>query len=695
MTDVLDDSPNELIDLPKSVVSDRPTSPRFPIRHPLVNRIHWGALCLLSTLVTFIAIQWSYRHGRLCVSPFYDDVGYFNDGFLRLRDWDQGGISGLFRGLMQAPPHSLFSSMLAMFAFAIFGVHAWAPYAISGIVVLAFLSAAEWLTGPIPKSQRLIVLAIIVSSRFVLTSIVNFKPDFAWGIACAVAVLGAFRWPLHAISPFRLLAIGACWGLALVIKPSTFPMTLCLFFLTMFLTAITDSASRTSRLSRVSSVVGVAAIVASPYYLFAGRDTFNYFWSNTFGVNKAPWEVHGSALFHARYYLDGEGGRFMMGWHLWAYLAIAALGGLVAWFKRPQLRRRIVALSVVTFVAYLIPTIPKVKGLELDAPFCALIILLACFGFLQISSATSHMAWRWPHRLVYAAVILLLVFVEMPTSMWEPYSREVVAIRRINDEVFNTIVARAGANRTSVIATTDNIGAGQGIMQFRAYEAGLPYDFTNLEPFQDLPWATEKLRLASFVIASEGGNIDNPAFEVSTQQASHTLDWIRSSKQFDEIGSAAAFNGKRYFVFSNRLRGFGGFDLVDGLSHPYSIQPDSNLPLVRVAKGPSTKLRLFNPQPASPLLQIRAFNRLAGQGMKILVDGKQIAILRLNCCPDFNKCDPFSIPLNLAAGVHDLEIQYLKPNEGADWKNSVVFQQLQIKPMEPAEMSDQSPQLAR
>src|SRR4051794_22929413 len=80
----------------------------------------------VTVVFTLVFVNYSLRHGRLAVGPTDDDCIYLVDGLQRLSLLQQSPRA-LFESLVRYPPHSPFSSGLAMIAFAIFGSHQWAP----------------------------------------------------------------------------------------------------------------------------------------------------------------------------------------------------------------------------------------------------------------------------------------------------------------------------------------------------------------------------------------------------------------------------------------------------------------------------------------------------------------------------------------------------------------------------------------
>src|SRR6185312_8396318 len=86
--------------------------------HPLL----WVGI---SAAFTAIVIQWSLLHGKLAIYPFYDDVSYFMDALERLQEFYAGGWSHLVREIIDRPPHSLFSCLLALGSYMVLGARDW------------------------------------------------------------------------------------------------------------------------------------------------------------------------------------------------------------------------------------------------------------------------------------------------------------------------------------------------------------------------------------------------------------------------------------------------------------------------------------------------------------------------------------------------------------------------------------------
>jgi hypothetical protein len=131
------------------------TEPKESFRHAMRNDL----LLVLSAgiLFTAFALQWSFQNGRLTRDPSFDDVVYFVDGMERMQTLYDHGFGGLLRGLFRNPPHSPWSTGLALFSFLVLGVHDWAPYLVNGILVVLFLGLSLLVARP-----RGIVLKVLI-----------------------------------------------------------------------------------------------------------------------------------------------------------------------------------------------------------------------------------------------------------------------------------------------------------------------------------------------------------------------------------------------------------------------------------------------------------------------------------------------------------------------------------------------------
>ncbi|HTW93331.1 MAG TPA: hypothetical protein VMD30_00970, partial [Tepidisphaeraceae bacterium] len=285
------------------------------------------ALCLLATLiVTGISLYLARLHKRLLNYPYYDDVGYFDDGWQKLTALRTGGLSAFARSCTMPPPHSPFSTLLAMASFAVFGRHEWppyngngtvipewGPYVGNGIIVLFLFLCVDRLLGPgRPWWQRALVLLMIAVTRLPADIIWNFKPDAFWGIVTAAAVIAA----LHRPSPrwTHAALTGLLFGAALLAKPSISPLTIVLLFVTLFFWAIALHREHGSVARPLLICLAATLLVCLPYIAVGGvTATYNYTFKDVLGESRQRWVLPLSPWGHATYFLFGDGGMQIIG----------------------------------------------------------------------------------------------------------------------------------------------------------------------------------------------------------------------------------------------------------------------------------------------------------------------------------------------------------------------------------------------
>jgi hypothetical protein len=259
-------------------------------------------LFLIACLYAYLTLQWSERVGRLSMDADYDDIGYLSDGFDRLRLLDTRGPSAFWNSFFSSPPHSPWSTLTATLGFGIFGIRDWSPYAINALLIFFFFLAVCWILRSMSRLNKAALLLVILFLQLTLRAVHDFRPDFACALATAlfsIAVLRAacFReWEQHERLAYFL--IGLCAGAAFWIKPSFFAHTAVLLFLSFFLSELCRFILEKPRyrplLRRLLFCLVGVVISAGPYFAFAWRATFDYFFSNAMDESSSSiWKVSG------------------------------------------------------------------------------------------------------------------------------------------------------------------------------------------------------------------------------------------------------------------------------------------------------------------------------------------------------------------------------------------------------------------
>ncbi len=168
---------------------------------------------VISVICTAWLVQYSCVHGRIAMEMDLDDVVYFNDGLDRLdRLYDQGWI-GFVQDYYRAPPHSPFSSLLAVVSFGVFGIHEWAPYAGNGVLIFLVIAFSDYLLRDARAWQRWFCFILVCSFPLVEGAVSEFRPDFAAGLLTAMGIVLILKDSLTESSWRRRVLAGICIGL--------------------------------------------------------------------------------------------------------------------------------------------------------------------------------------------------------------------------------------------------------------------------------------------------------------------------------------------------------------------------------------------------------------------------------------------------------------------------------------------------
>ncbi|MBV9391697.1 MAG: hypothetical protein JOY96_07385 [Verrucomicrobia bacterium] len=299
----------------------------------------WTALLLtISAIYTAHVIQWSLRWGRLSMDPVFDDVGYLTDGLLRLNILQTRGFHEFCSSLVRQPPHSPWSTLVATFAFAVFGVHDWMAYVFNGVLLSAFLLMA-W--DCVNQGNHLVGALLVLTVLLLPISfeaVLEFRPDFAVavftaGFSLLLLKMGCWNFDRSFELQNHLVA-GLLAGIAYLAKPTFFPHTTVMLLVAIFLAEIgryyvSASDLNTRRiLIRLLAVFLSTGVIAAPYFLTNWREMLNYLVVNTgSGKDAVLWKVPGGFFVALRSRLFGYPaeltlGRFTSTLTVWLMLGI-------------------------------------------------------------------------------------------------------------------------------------------------------------------------------------------------------------------------------------------------------------------------------------------------------------------------------------------------------------------------------------
>ncbi|HZZ95350.1 MAG TPA: hypothetical protein VFE23_22515 [Usitatibacter sp.] len=247
---------------------------------------------MATTLYLWISIHYD---GRLAYDLQYDDVTYAVDAASRLDALRYGGLRSLLQGWAVMPPHSPFESLLAFAAFAVAGLNDRAMYG-ANVVILVFAAViVAAITARNALPTFLLCLALVLLSPLAYAAIGEFRPDLMLGLATA-----AMAWTFVSAGiddrPRRARLAGVLLGACLLIKPTFFAHTLAL---SAMLAGVSWAASwriappfarpLALPIRELFLFLAIGLLISSPYYVFAFREIFDYFWTNTKGSQGRIW----------------------------------------------------------------------------------------------------------------------------------------------------------------------------------------------------------------------------------------------------------------------------------------------------------------------------------------------------------------------------------------------------------------------
>lgn len=456
---------------------------------------------VIAMTFTIPLIRQSFAVGKLAVPATWDDVAYFVDAARRLDIVYRIGFTALVRDLMIETPHSPILSLIAIVGFSMFGVHAWAAHLVNGFVLGAFLGAYF-----IAARQLPIIVTALLATIFVLGHpfsgilVMEFRPDALCGMLTALGTLAIVWRPWAEGDRHTMLLAGALFGGALLTKPTVFPVTLALFGFSMLLAGgprFLKPASRMHIIGTVLKTIGVAAVIAVPYYVFAWRRLWNYIYT-TVSSEAHIWQLTLSLYQHATYYLTGVGGAFASGYWLFAWFAAAIA---TAFFATRSVRPRLWRTAAVIAACYLIVSVPAQKspfiGIVLASYFIVTFIMMA-------TVAARHLLMRG--QVAFLAVGLMALgcvgLMNMRQHSTQPLFPQAYAKeqQRILSEVLNAIDQSQARN--FILQTAVNASINPATISFALWQKGVqPPNMIDLHRSGEPKAYRDKLELADIAIA--------------------------------------------------------------------------------------------------------------------------------------------------------------------------------------------------
>ena len=533
-------------------------------RQKLVECSPWSCLrrlviwMVVATIFTAGVVQFSRSAGRLLIGPIYDDVGYFADVLDRLRIFHYSGFWGWLREWYEQPPHSPASTVLATLSYATFGPYDWAPYAGNGLVVLVLLLAVDWLQRGSGIWQRLTLALFTLTVPLAQVAVSHFRPDVLAGITTAMGAMVMLRYPLSERDATRRWAAGCLFAAALLEKTTTCVYTIYMCGVVLAADAAVAHFAYYRPWRRVlhprgwGTVLLPIVLLAGPYYVLAYDRVYEYVHGVIAGANRNLWRVTGTWSEMARYFIDGQGGSWLLGNYLWLFVAVLLVGTAYTLARHQRAATvRCAALAGVTFAAYLLPTLNPVKNGFMGVTFQSLLL----FGTIIVLHGAFRLHGRAgrpisPPLVGVCAVVLVAVWIFHPQGrMGTPSTDWIAAQNRLERQILESIVNHSSTEAPLVYFTTVGFTSAD-LLRVRALLAGRNIQAYAHPLVRDLATHRQEMQKVDFVIASEAGNGIAFPYMPSSDVQEETLTLARSLQGLRQIADFPALHGKRYFVFA-------------------------------------------------------------------------------------------------------------------------------------------------
>jgi hypothetical protein len=529
-------------------------------------------ILILTSLFTILCVRESRVIGRLSTSPNYDDCTYSLSGAVLLGDLKADGVLGFAEYLKKQAPcggfHSPYSVLLATASYAVFGINEAAPYYGNALVVLVYLCGVGWMLRSLPALPWMLGLILFLSSPLITMGVVEFRPDVAWGIVVGFGVVlivtseKLFRSQRHAF------LAGLPLGLALVIKPSTFVMTLLLFggaITSRIIGAFLEKRlkpERTVALGIFAFLVG-ALIVAAPYWIFYGKEILSYFLDNAFGVNKSVWIYHGSRHDFLFYYLTGDGWRSAM-WFPGTAIGILGIACMIYLSgRRPDLRWKLTSLILLMLGGLAVNSVAQIKSVFLASGLYGTLFFSA--SYLLATAWVSFAAGkesRTVTRIKIGILILLTgtacLFYRWPDdSNWGSDPANSANLKNARDFMEATLKGHPDDFPKSILfmqsgpIISETTGIYLESVHRRALIASGAF-YRGIDEFrQHFPWS-------DWIVIPEQGVMGARLNMPSEQLLTECLAILNNDSNFHQIAEFTAANGKKVWIYSKVKKQLNG-----------------------------------------------------------------------------------------------------------------------------------------
>jgi Dolichyl-phosphate-mannose-protein mannosyltransferase len=514
----------------------------------------------ISAVYTAHVVQWSARWGRIAMDPVYDDVGYFIDGLQRLDLFQRSGIRGLCESLVQSPPHSPYSTLVATLAFDLFGVHDWAPYVINAIPLFLFLLLAAVLIRPPNPGVKILILLTLLMLQLPFQCILQFRPDFPLAVftaACICLILrdGCQESPADR-KPYRYFVFGLLGGFAILAKPPFFPATLALVVGAFGLAEIDrfvlsrQERSLIGALQRGLFLLAGILLLAGPFFLLSWKGVVGYITINTgSGAEAAMWKETGgfwaSLIGRVRGYPI-----YLTFGPLATPLAIWTVIGLVSQALQKRWRSLIFTLSLLLFASASLVIVALIGMTDPNFSF-GWEVLFALAAAVSIGELATIPYGRFLIILYFASIAFIYYKAGPPKQIWtvDPAAAKG---QSLNQAVLDAIAQQTPSSEAPkhvFLTFIGSVNAGSqtwlALTQHRALQVD---DFHRAPSPEEL---LKRAETADFVEVADPASTSLASWVPMNRLQTLLLERMRQNQDFEEVRSFAG-KGTTVYLFRKK-----------------------------------------------------------------------------------------------------------------------------------------------
>jgi hypothetical protein len=478
------------------------------------------------------------------MDPVFDDVGYLIDGLQRLNILDSEGVHAFCQTLVQSPPHSPWSTLLAVVAFALFGANDWAPYLLNGLLVF-FLLCLAWNVAGQTTFTRLAITSVVLLSQLPFQAILDFRPDFAAALFTAGFVLVLLKMGIHGMERTvelrGYLCVGLLAGLAYLTKPSFFPHTTVTLFAALFVSEIDRGLMARGRfeilgiIRRSLLALAGAVLVAGPYFSLNWRTVLDYFLVNTgSGKEASIWREPGGFWGSLAERLHGYSanitlGRFTNLFATWLLIAVA-----IALVQRNY---RAVLFSVsgilLSATSLLLIAAGQMGDPHFSYAWMILFVLttLCALGEITKDRNTAFLA------IVFCFMSFFTFYKAAPKTPWH-VTKDAARGESMNQAIVERVAARAAPKlgaRPVIVYSTFMGDVNAASQDWLALKENIKARFRDLHRSGDITEHLAAIRAADFVEVADSSSAWLVRWLPSTPLQGALLQNLRNQSNFREL----------------------------------------------------------------------------------------------------------------------------------------------------------------